>query len=109
MLSLEISAAELAELQKTGKDDFVLLDVREPWEHQIGHLDQSVLMPMGDVPSRAHQELDPDVPIIVYCHHGVRSLNTAVWLRNQGFEHAQSLAGGIDQWSKTIDPSVPRY
>ncbi|HWZ12343.1 MAG TPA: rhodanese-like domain-containing protein [Acidobacteriaceae bacterium] len=109
MLSLEISAAELAELQKTGKDDFVLLDVREPWEHQIGHLDRSVLMPMGDVPSRAHQELDPDVPIIVYCHHGVRSLNTAVWLRNQGFEHAQSLAGGIDQWSKTIDPSVPRY
>ena len=109
MLSLEISAAELAELQKTGSDAFVLLDVREPWEHQIGHLDRSVLMPMGDVPSRAHQELDPDVPIIVYCHHGVRSLNTAVWLRNQGFEQAQSLAGGIDHWSKTIDPSVPRY
>ena len=109
MLSLEISAAELAELQKTGKDDFVLLDVREPWEHQIGHLDRSVLMPMGDVPSRAHQELDPDVPIIVYCHHGVRSWHAAVFLEQQGLNNVHSLEGGIDAWALEIDTEMKRY
>ena len=66
-------------------------------------------MPMGEVPSRAHQELDPDQPVIVLCHHGARSLNVTMWLRQQGFELAQSLAGGIDQWSRSIDPSVPLY
>ena len=66
-------------------------------------------MPMGDVPSRAHQELDPEQHIIAVCHHGVRSLNVASWLRGQGFEQAQSLAGGIDAWSSRIDSSVPRY
>lgn len=109
MLPLEISAAELDELQKTPTNSFILLDVREPWEHEIGRLGGSLLIPMGEVASRAHQELDPDSTIIVYCHHGVRSLNTAVWLRNQGFERAQSLAGGIDLWSMTIDSTVPRY
>jgi rhodanese-related sulfurtransferase len=66
-------------------------------------------MPMGDVPSRAHTELDPDEPIIVLCHHGQRSLSVAMWLREQGFDHAQSLTGGIDAWSRTIDPNLPRY
>ena len=87
----------------------ILLDVREPWEFQLAHLPDSVLMPMGDVPSRAHQELDPDAPIVVLCHHGQRSLSVAMWLRAQGFEMAQSLAGGIDGWSREIDPAVPRY
>jgi rhodanese-related sulfurtransferase len=109
MLPLEISVGDVAELQRTDKKPFILLDVREPWEYEVGHLDRSLLMPMGDVPSRAHQELDPDINIIVYCHHGVRSLNTAVWLRNQGFDRAQSLSGGIDLWSQTIDSSLPRY
>ena len=87
----------------------VLLDVREPWEVQTASLAGAVLMPMGDVPSRAHQELDPDDHIVVLCHHGMRSLNVTMWLRAQGFERAQSLAGGIDAWSNTIDSAVPRY
>jgi rhodanese-related sulfurtransferase len=87
----------------------LLLDVREPWEHQTASVPNSLLMPMGEVPSRAHTELDPDAPIVVMCHHGARSLNVALWLRDQGFTHAQSLAGGIDAWSRTIDPNVPRY
>jgi len=66
-------------------------------------------MPMGDVPGRAHQELDPEEHIVVLCHHGVRSINVTAWLRNQGFEQAQSLRGGIDAWSAEVDPSVPRY
>jgi|ERR1017187_610775 rhodanese-related sulfurtransferase len=87
----------------------ILLDVREPWEFQAASLPDSLLMPMGDVTSRAHAELDPDAHIVVLCHHGQRSLSVAMWLRGQGFERAQSLAGGIDAWSRTIAPGVPRY
>ncbi len=87
----------------------VLLDVREPWEIQSASLPNSLLMPMGEVTSRAHTELDPDAHIVVLCHHGQRSLSVAMWLRAQGFERAQSLAGGIDGWSRVIDPTVPRY
>jgi rhodanese-related sulfurtransferase len=87
----------------------VLIDVREPWEFQTASLSDSLLMPMGDVTSRAHAELDPDAHIVVLCHHGQRSLSVAMWLRAQGFERAQSLAGGIDGWSRMIDPTVPRY
>ena len=87
----------------------MLVDVREPWEFQTASLPDSLLMPMGDVPSRAFAELDPDAHIVVLCHHGQRSLSVAMWLRGQGFERAQSLAGGIDAWSRTVDPSVPLY
>ena len=66
-------------------------------------------MPMGEVPGRAFQELDEEAPIAVLCHHGARSLSVANWLRQQGFEKAQSVAGGIDAWSQSIDPRVPRY
>jgi rhodanese-related sulfurtransferase len=90
-------------------DGPILLDVREPWEFQTARFDHALLMPMGDVTSRAHAELDPDAHIVVVCHHGQRSLSVAMWLRGQGFERAQSLAGGIDAWSRTIDPTVPRY
>jgi rhodanese-related sulfurtransferase len=87
----------------------LLLDVRESWEFQTANLPNSLLIPMGEIPSRAHTELDPDAAIVVLCHHGARSLNVTMWLRNQGFEHVQSLAGGIDEWSRTVDPAVPRY
>ena len=87
----------------------ILLDVREPWEFQAASLPNSLLMPMGEVTSRAHTELDPDSHIVVMCHHGQRSLSVAMWLRGQGFERAQSLAGGIDYWSLAVDPNVPRY
>ena len=90
----------------------LILDVREPWETETASLPPSipsVRMPMGEIPSRAHQELDPDQPLVVLCHHGARSLHVTLWLREQGFDQAQSLAGGIDLWSRSIDPSVPRY
>ena len=90
-------------------EQFVLLDVREPWEVETAKIDAAKLMPMGDVPSRAHQELDPDGHIIVLCHHGVRSMNVTVWLRQQGFENVQSMRGGIDAWSRQVDPKVPAY
>lgn len=87
----------------------LLLDVREPMEYQLAHIEGSTLIPMGEIPSRAHQELDEDQHILVLCHHGARSLSVAAWLRQQGFDKAQSIAGGIDAWSRLIDPHVPRY
>ena len=107
----EITPRDFAQLRTAGGTEEVpvLLDVREPWEFQTASLPDSLLMPMGDVTSRAHAELDPDVHIVVLCHHGQRSFSVAMWLRGQGFERAQSLAGGIDAWSRTIDPSVSRY
>ncbi len=108
MLDPEISVNSFAE-QRQQPNAPLLLDVREPWEYQTANLSGALLMPMGEVASRAHQELDPDTPIVVLCHHGTRSLSVTMWLRNQGFDHAQSLAGGIDAWSRTVDPSVPRY
>ena len=107
MLDYEISAQETADLLKDKKAR--LIDVREPWEFSTAHIEGSVLMPMGDVPGRAHQELDPDERLVILCHHGQRSMNVAVWLRNQGFEQAQSLRGGIEGWAAEVDPGVGRY
>ncbi len=108
MLAPEIYPDAYATLRKLPNPP-LLLDVREPWEYETAHLPGSVLMPMGEIPSRAHTELDPDQPIVVLCHHGVRSMSVTMWLRNQGFDQVQSLAGGIDGWSRSIDPSIPRY
>ena len=107
-MDLEITVAQTKELLASPKPP-VLLDVREQWEYDTAHIDGSTLIPMNEVPARAFKELDEDSPILVLCHHGARSLSVAVWLRNQGFEQAQSVRGGIDAWSRTIDPAVPRY
>ena len=88
---------------------FTLLDVREPWEFETASMAGAKLLPMGDVPGRANQELDPDAHIVTICHHGVRSMNVTAWLRHQGFEKAQSMRGGIDAWSRIVDASVPVY
>jgi rhodanese-related sulfurtransferase len=107
MLDYEISATDAAALLK--QKGARLIDVREPWEFDTARVEGSLLMPMGDVPSRAHQELDPEERLVVVCHHGIRSMNVTVWLRNQGFEQAQSVRGGIDAWSAEVDPAIARY
>ena len=108
MLNPEITPQEAAALLASPNPP-ILIDVREQWEFNAAHIENSLLMPMGDVPSRAHQELDEDEPILVLCHHGARSLNVTMWLRQQGFAQARSIAGGIESWSRQIDPSIPRY
>ncbi len=108
MLSPEITPEEFAARRRQG-DAPRLLDVREPWEYETARIEGATLIPMGEIPSRAYNELDPDEPVVVLCHHGARSLNVTMWLRQQGYEQAQSLAGGIDAWSRSIDPNVPRY
>jgi len=98
-------AARLARGEPT-----VLLDVREPWEHRLAALPDNVLVPLGELPARS---ADLPVPagalVVTYCHHGVRSLQAARWLRAAGWPDVRSLAGGIDAWSCTVDPLVPRY
>jgi rhodanese-related sulfurtransferase len=107
MLDYEINPVDASALLRDKKARFI--DVREPWDVETAQIDGSLVMPMGDVPGRAHQELDPDEHIVVFCHLGQRSMNVTVWLRNQGFENVQSMRGGIDAWSIEIDPKVARY
>ena len=106
-MDFEIMPEDAHSLRERG-ENFVLLDVREPWELQTAQIEGATHIPMGDTPMHV-QELDPDQHIVVVCHHGVRSLNVTHWLRQQGFESVQSMRGGIDLWSKTIDPKVPVY
>ncbi len=87
-----------------------LLDVRQPWEHEHCHLPNSTLVPLGELPERLGEvEVPNGSTIVVYCHHGVRSLSGAAILEANGFGEAYSLAGGIEAWSLLIDPNVPRY
>ncbi|MGA7157129.1 MAG: rhodanese-like domain-containing protein [Acidobacteriaceae bacterium] len=107
-MDLEITVSQ-AKALLSSENPPLLLDVREPWEYATAHIEPSTLIPMNDIPGRAHQELDEEAPILVLCHHGARSLSVANWLRQQGFEKAQSISGGINAWSSQIDPTVPRY
>lgn len=86
----------------------LLLDVREEDEVRLCALPGSLHIPMNLIPLR-HNELPDDVPIIVYCHHGIRSLNVARYLAHVGFEHVANLQGGIDAWARQIDPTMARY
>lgn len=92
------------------QDDFLLLDCREPDEHELVHIAGAKLLPMNETPSRLG-ELEPhrDRRIVVHCHFGGRSLQVVQWLRNQGFDNVQNMTGGIDAWSVQIDPSLSRY
>jgi rhodanese-related sulfurtransferase len=109
-LALEISPAEVRR-RREGGEPLILIDVREPAEHQAARIEGAELIPMRTVPARLqHLEAESDRgTLIVYCHHGVRSLNVVHWLREQGVLNAQSMAGGIDRWSREIDPAVPLY
>ena len=107
-LPIEITPAEVGGLRKGGAA-LRLIDVREPEEHAICHIEGAELIPMRTVPEHLHDLDRDDARIVVFCHHGMRSLNVVDWLRKQGVENCQSMAGGIDLWSVQIDPGVPRY
>jgi len=102
-----LAPRELRRLLDAGHP-LVLLDVREPEEVALVRLDGAVHIPMGEIPGRLH-ELDPDADIVVYCHHGIRSANVAAFLLRRDFASVANLSGGIDAWSLTVDPSLPRY
>jgi rhodanese-related sulfurtransferase len=105
----EIAPSETAAALATD-DPPILLDCRETFEVETAAIAGSLHVPMGDIPSRlAELEAHAESPIVVYCHHGVRSLQVVAFLREQGFDDVRSLAGGIDRWSSEIDATVPRY
>ena len=86
-----------------------LIDVREPGEYAICRIEGAELIPMRSIPQHLNELDSEGPPLIVFCHHGVRSLSVVDWLRRQGIENCRSMSGGIDEWSRTIDPAVPRY
>src|SRR5687767_1572101 len=90
------------------KEDFFLLDVREPNEYQIGKIPGSTLIPLGEVPQRV-SEIPRDKEIIVHCKMGGRSAKAAAFMRQQGYTNVKNLKGGITDWSDKVDPSVPKY
>ncbi len=104
---IEITASELAALLEAGPAP-ILVDVRERWEYDLVHLADSRLMPMGGLLSSG-KNLPVDAHVVAICHMGIRSLNSALFLRSIGVAKAQSLSGGIDLWSRQIDPKLPRY
>lgn len=103
----EISVQELSAL-RAGGDPPVVLDVREGWEFEIAAVPDSLHIPMGEI-TGAVARLPADRPIVVMCHHGMRSARVAGWLRSQGFDRVSNLAGGIDAWARHIDPSTRTY
>lgn len=109
-LPLEVTPAEVKRRLEAG-EKVVLIDVREPGEHQVAHIDGAELIPMNTVPA-ALQKLEAssdEGTLIVFCHHGMRSLSVVNWLRQQGVSECQSMAGGIHRWSCEIDPAIPVY
>ncbi len=105
----QISPAELAQwLADPQREPPLLLDVREPWEFQLCHIDGSVPMPMGGVPARA-AELDPARETVVICHHGGRSAQVCMFLERQGHEKVINLGGGVAAGAAQVDPKMPQY
>lgn len=102
-----LTPKQLQEWQQQNRD-FILLDVREGNEVRIASLPNHINISMNLIPLR-HNELPDDKPIVVYCHHGMRSMQVALFLQEVGFEQLYNLDGGIDAWSRQIDPSIPTY
>ncbi len=102
----EITAEDLVQLQKQ-QEKYLLLDVREPFEHNICNIGGK-LIPMGELADRI-AELDSQQHIIIYCKHGSRGLRAMAFLASQGFDHVSNLAGGIMAWIERIDPTLAKY
>jgi rhodanese-related sulfurtransferase len=105
---IEITPLEVKELLDRGSP-LRLIDVREPAEHAICRIEGARLIPMRSVPDHSNELDGSETAIVVFCHHGVRSMAVVAWLQKQGVRNCRSMAGGIDLWSLQVDPAVPRY
>jgi rhodanese-related sulfurtransferase len=104
-----LTAPALAEwLADTSREAPVLLDVREPWEIETAKIAGSLSIPMREIPARS-EELDDEAQIVCICHHGARSASVAGFLESRGYTKVFNLQGGIDAWSRLVDPKVPTY
>ena len=105
----QIAPAELAAwLADASRPAPLMLDVREPWEWDTARIAGATLIPMREVPARIG-ELDRSREVVAICHHGGRSQQVATFLEKNGFSKVHNLAGGVDAWSRTVDPTVPVY
>lgn len=106
-MNKEISPSEAAILQGNNPD-CVLLDVREDSELAICKIEGALHIPMGEIPVR-YEALPKEGPLVVFCHHGMRSLNVVQFLEAKGYENAINLSGGIHAWANEVDPNMARY
>ena len=104
----KLSVEELKAWLESAEAEPLIIDVREPWEYQVCHLESSIHIPMRQVPAQLSQ-LDRDRDIVVLCHHGIRSLQVCRFLAQQGFGRLFNVTGGIDAWAQQVDPSMARY
>ena len=103
----EMSPKELKARLDAGQPP-VLLDVRQDWETKLCRLENAIHIPIEEIELRT-EELSPESEIVVYCHQGVRSAAVAEYLRSLGFSNTKNLAGGLDSWARSVDPSMRRY
>ncbi len=106
-MNKEISVGEAAIL-RDNHAEAVFLDVREDHELAICRIDGALHIPMGQIPER-YQALPTDAPLVVFCHHGMRSLNVVQFLEAKGFENALNMGGGIHAWAHELDPGMRQY
>ena len=104
----DISPIDLQEKIVATGNDLTLLDVREPWEFEIAHIEKSLLIPMGELPNKLN-DIQKDKAIVVICHHGIRSRSACMYLHQNGINNLLNLHGGIDAWAKEIDSNMPTY
>ena len=104
----QLTPLQLQQWQEEGRA-FHLLDVRTDEETAVCALPDAIHIPMNLIPLRQNELPDDDLPIVVYCHHGIRSQYCALYLADAGFEQTANLKGGIDAWAREIDPAMPRY
>ena len=104
----QFSPQELHDHLAHGTTRPLLLDVREPWEFEICHLDGAMIVPMRQVPNAQH-DLDKAAEIVVICHHGIRSRQVCLYLEHMGFTNVINLDGGVEAWAHDVDPTMKRY
>ena len=102
----ELTPQAVAALRDT--TEIQIIDVREPWEYEFCHIEGTLHIPLGQIPARL-AELASDRPLIVLCHHGMRSLQVAHYLLSQGYQDVTNLSGGIDAWARDVDPALALY
>jgi rhodanese-related sulfurtransferase len=106
--NFEITPQDVKKLLDAG-EELRLVDVREPFEVQQASIAGAEVIPMRTIPNSLAALEDAESPIVVFCHHGMRSMQVVGWLREHGVDNCLSMAGGIDRWSLEIDPKVARY
>jgi rhodanese-related sulfurtransferase len=104
----EFNAAQLKEYLDSCNEQPLLIDVRQPWEFDICKIENSVLIPMAQIPDEM-ESLDKNRETVVICHHGIRSRRVAQYLEHYGFKNIINLSGGVKQWSMMVDPQMPTY